>query len=335
MLKRKLCELSFTWSLECEGPLLIADGRYDQKELNPDAENSGKYPDKVFISRNSIDDVYRRLRAKSASDLGLDFYIPATSLRGPLRAQAERIIRTLLPDKPAPITACDPFEREPEDLRSCSQRLVDKKSDHPYESVCPACKLFGCTGTASRLRVDEPKGPKPRTNGGIRSVYRDMIGIDRFTGGVYSGANMRFHVLENTRFETTVTVANFEWWQIGLLAYVLRDFQDGLAPIGFGKTKGFGLVKGSVGGIALSYPKGRATAGKLPDLGSLVSAEERKAYGLDDADELACPVTSKPDARDGLSLYDSFEVNEPDRLWQITAPIFNTYLATRGKEDNS
>ena len=30
MLKRRLCEARFTWRLSCEGPLLIADGRYER-----------------------------------------------------------------------------------------------------------------------------------------------------------------------------------------------------------------------------------------------------------------------------------------------------------------
>jgi hypothetical protein len=30
MLKRRLCEASIAWRLQCTGPLLIADGRYTQ-----------------------------------------------------------------------------------------------------------------------------------------------------------------------------------------------------------------------------------------------------------------------------------------------------------------
>jgi hypothetical protein len=35
MLKRKLCEARFEWKLTCKGPLLIADGRYEKPNTNP------------------------------------------------------------------------------------------------------------------------------------------------------------------------------------------------------------------------------------------------------------------------------------------------------------
>lgn len=64
MLKRKLCEATFQWKLKCEGPLLIADGKYSQKEVmkpyeGNDAEKkkrSGWYPDKFFINHTEPDE---------------------------------------------------------------------------------------------------------------------------------------------------------------------------------------------------------------------------------------------------------------------------------------
>ena len=46
MLKRRLCDAAFTWKLACEGPLLIADGRYE-KEKEKEVEKG--FPDKVFV----------------------------------------------------------------------------------------------------------------------------------------------------------------------------------------------------------------------------------------------------------------------------------------------
>ena len=257
MLKRTLCQATFTWTLTCDGPLLIADGRYEKPDPT-NKQESGKFPDKLFISRNSPAEFNNK--ANLLVPPILRYYVPGTSLRGPFRAQAERIIRSLLDNMAPPLTACDPFQDKTEEasdntqeaqedqkkkfsLLSCSKRLEGEKDKWPtvYAGACPACKLFGCTGTASRIQFTDADLKRD-----YHSVYRDMIGIDRFTGGVFQGekdgkgekksggANMRFHALEKTTFTTTVTVTNFELWQMGLLAYVFRDFQDGLVPIGFG-----------------------------------------------------------------------------------------------------
>ncbi len=133
---------------------------------------------------------------------------------------------------------------------------------------------------------------------------------------------MRFHALENTRFTTTVTVTNFELWQLGLLAYVFRDFQMGLVPIGFGKTKGFGLVQGEVGQIALTYPAGKAD-GHIQHLGSLCTEVERQLYGLDDAPPPPCAWHAAPST--GISLYETYMVDDRDAFWASVAPAFNAF----------
>ncbi len=328
MLKRKLCEARFEWKLTCEGPLLIADGRYEKPESSNEQEK-GKFPHNLFISRNDPKEFNNKSKLVNPENLAaLRFYVPGTSLRGPFRAQAERIIRSLLPENASPPrTACDPFDTDKDDGKSCSKRLDKVDKTQPglvYKSACPACKLFGCTGTASRIQFTDAN-----IASGYSSVYRDMIGIDRFTGGVYQGkggANMRFHVLENTCFTTTVVVMNLELWQLGLLAYVFRDFREGLVPIGFGKTKGFGLVKGEVQNIALIYPKRKCNGEQVQHLGSLVSPEEGAIYGLES--ETAPAFTLKPEEPDPLSFYESFSV-ETDKqgdFWAAVAPAFNRYL---------
>ncbi len=325
MLKRRLCEAAIEWSLRCEGPLLIADGRYEKQGKDADA------PDKVFISRAAN---ARQLQVQvaaargEAANLDLPFYVPGTSLRGPLRSQAELIVRSLAPDETdAPTTACDPFENEKEESRSCSSRMDEKEPKVPYAEACPACKLFGCTGTASRVRlIDADLAP------GRRSVFRDMIGIDRFTGGVHHGANMRFHALEGAAFATTVTVQNFELWHLGLLAYALQDFADGRVAIGAGKSKGFGQVRGTVESVTLTYPKGRAE-GRVEHLGSLASAAEREKYGLHDEEPPAYEL--EPVAGGGFGLYDSFRVADLDAFWQQVAPAFNRFLERRFGEEEA
>lgn len=330
MLKRRLCEARFTWRLSCEGPLLIADGRYEKKRTD-DKDSKGKLPDKVFISHTPQKKVEESVeRAGSAEDLrSLAFYVPGTSLRGPVRAQAERILRTVIPGGP-PTTACDPFEQDAVPARSCSKRLAEEHAAVPYAVVCPACRLFGCTGTASRIQISDADVDKS-----ARSVYRDMIGIDRFTGGVYQGeiteegkkkggANMRFHALEGASFETTLTITNFELWQLGLLAFVFRDFKDGLVSIGFGKTKGFGQIKGKIQHIEVVYPKGRQQ-GKLQDLYSLASESEREQYGLHPHEAPEMEMTAPESAR--LEFFETFKV-DVEKLWAPAAGAFMALVET-------
>lgn len=329
MLKRKLCEAVFTWELECEGPLLIADGRYKQPIAKNDDEK-GAYPTALFISRQNPDTLGSNALKKPA-DLKLPYYVPGTSLRGPFRAQAERIIRTLaMENAMPPYTACDPFEQgDSKTLRSCS-KCLEKEFESKYKKACPACKLFGAAGLASRIIFTDATIPK------YNSVYRDMIGIDRFTGGAYTGggegggAKMRLHVLENTLFTTTITVTNFELWQLGLLAYVFRDFQDGLVPIGYGKTKGFGRVKGKVTGIMFAYPVGMNAGRTLHHLGSLASKEEVVSYGLDST--LVQEFALQPPEPGRLQLYEVFKTDDFDTLAQRVTQVFNTFMNTRKPE---
>jgi CRISPR/Cas system CSM-associated protein Csm3 (group 7 of RAMP superfamily) len=203
--------------------------------------------------------------------------------------------------------------------------MVDQKPEIPYERACPACKLFGCTGTASRIGFAD--GELQR---GYRSVVRDMIGIDRFTGGVHPGANMRFHALEGALFSTTVTVRNFELWQLGLLAYVFQDFADGIVSIGFGKSKGFGRVVGEVKTATLEYPAGRAD-GRLQHLGTLASEAERTRYGLHGAAAPECPLEAVP--KRGLALYERFRVSDLESFWGSAAAAFNDFIAVRFAEE--
>ena len=353
MLKSKLCEATIKWNLRCEGPLLIADGRYSQDEVKKqwkdivwkdikDIEDmiKGWYPDKFFINRADLETMIRSIRfaGPKPPDNELGFYVPATSIRGPFRAQAELIIRTLLPDKGPPISACDPFEqKEDHDFISCSKRLEKEEKEREekgergeekkYALVCPACKVFGCAGLASRIYfTDADIVPGPN----YRSAYRDMIGIDRFTGGVYKsdkgGANMRLHVLEDVSFTTTITIENYELWHLGLLAYVFRDFEEGRVSIGFGKTEGFGQVKGKVTEISLRYPRTSFKDNCLHHLGSLMREDELRYYKIDKAKARYFKYLEVKG--NDLALYQKIKITNINKFWETVAPSFNEYIDT-------
>lgn len=235
MLKKLINELQFTLKIKSEGPLLIKDGRYDSKKHDDPL-------DSVFVCHDSEGNLYKKVQEKKYDDL--KFYIPGTSLRGVLRSHAEKIVRTVSPDENDPIV-CNPFE----DDSSCSHRLDNNKSEMtPYKNSCVICKLFGNTGTASRIHIYDGS-----ISDNFQINIRDGIAIDRFTGGVKSGATFQNMVLENCSFESKIVIRNFELWQLGLLAYVLRDLEEEQLSIGFGKSKGFGKVTGKIENLILKY----------------------------------------------------------------------------------
>ena len=134
---------------------------------------------------------------------------------------------------------------------------------------------------------------------------------------------MRFHALEGAAFETTVTITNFELWQLGLLAFVFRDFEDGLVSIGFGKTKGFGQAKGKIESIEVTYPRGRQQ-GKLQDLYSLATEAERAQYGLHPHDSPEVKTVAMSPAR--LDFYETFKVEKVEELWASAAGAFMDFV---------
>jgi len=324
MLKSKLCEAEIQWKLECPGPFLIKDGRYDSKNHQSDDK---QHPSCIFMTKLSDTEFDKAVKTLNESTLPPGpFLVPGTSVRGPFRAQAERIIRSVLNDQAnPPTTACDPFSQDNTDPnRSCSKHMeeIDPKIKR-YAEACPACKLFGCAGLASRVAFfDATIDPRDCT-----SAYRTMVGIDRFTGGSYQpkdggGALMKFHVLEKSAFTVDVTVMNFELWQLGLMAYVFKDFQDGMVPIGYGKSKGFGRVNGHVERVTLRYPESPT---RIEHMGSLMtSAANRKDYGIEDNN--APDFTEFESIEAPLSLYKQAEVTDIERFMKKAAESFNTHI---------
>jgi CRISPR/Cas system CSM-associated protein Csm3 (group 7 of RAMP superfamily) len=300
--------------------LLVRDGRY-----SPHGSAKDGFPQCLFISRRSNTDI----NILPNQPPKLPYYVPGTSIRGPFRAHAERIIRTLCAETAfPPFTACDPFQekRESGPLYSCSKQLEAVDESRPqYARVCIACRIFGCAGLASRILFTDGD-----IKDGYASVYRDMIGIDRFTGGVSANANMKLHVLENTKFETVITITNFELWHLGLMAYVFQDFKDGLVPIGFGKTKGFGQVTGKVVKIGLTYNQ---ESNCIEHLGSLMAEKECIYYDVNQIPSKEFEGLESP-GDSSLSWYHRRTVKQDkiDAFFETVAIFFNEKIKAIKKE---
>jgi len=266
MLKKILNEINLTFHLEATGPILIKDGETDEERDRRKQRDGQSAPDMRFVvDANGV------------------IFIPGSSIRGVWRSWCEKIARTI--SNGAPLT-CDPFNDNTSDKvnLSCSKRLEDKDPSKVYALSCPICKLFGNTSLGSRIRISDAYIINGRVDRN-KLPMRDGIGIDRFTGGASHGAKFRYQYLIGKTFKTEVQIRNFELWQLGLLGYLFRDFEEELVPIGFGKTRGLGKVKGTVEAAKITFygltrPNINETAkeAEILGIGSLYDADDHENY---------------------------------------------------------
>ncbi|NOZ11417.1 MAG: hypothetical protein GXP09_10305 [Gammaproteobacteria bacterium] len=124
--------------------------------------------------------------------------------------------------------------------------LINNRIDDPNKAVEEAnplvSKIFGDTNQASRVQWKAPvyKGDDVHT--------QFFIAIDRFTGGVKDGAlYCACAIPPGSKLEGGGLILHkkdkWEDWQCGLLYLALREITDGHFWVGWGKAKGYGLLK--------------------------------------------------------------------------------------------
>lgn len=199
--------------------------------------------------------------------------LPGSSVRGVLRAQAERIARTVssraagnLAGFASACAACDPFCKSADDaLHSCAdfaevyerETGEDLTLDDEEKSRCLGCALFGSTRQGSRLWIADAE-----LSGEARFRLRDFVAIDRFTGGALEGAKFDALPLYSPTFRVEMLLWEPAKWELGALALALRDAHDGLATLGAHGSRGFGRAEvrdvvlhvGRVGGRGPALP---------------------------------------------------------------------------------
>ncbi len=289
MLKYKLNQLDLTLECNFDGPFLIKDGQYVKRK------NSNQ-PDAVFIKRSSPGHGNSHL-----------YYVPGSSIRGLFRSHAEKIIRTKSPVNG--LYCCDPFDidQENNEARGCTKRLPElKKNMRPvYKYTCMACKLFGAGGHGSRISFSDGELSD------FNKRVIDGVGIDRFTGGSVQGAKFQNEVLEKGFFKFKISLRNFEIWQLGLLAFVLRDLENGELKLGFGKSKGFGAMTSIIQDVIFTYwrkPEGNKLAGVADMLPGFVDQYGAVSFiaGEEERPDLG---VAEPDA---FGMIHSFKVSMPE-----------------------
>jgi CRISPR-associated RAMP protein (TIGR02581 family) len=301
MLRRLLSQCTFDIRLETKEPLLIKSG---------DSVVSG--PDMTCV---------RTRRGGSPEP-----FIPGSSLKGTLRSHAERIARTLQAE-----SVCGVFQDA--DVEGCSWRMNGSGGRGDYRESCPACRLFGNTHWKGRFRtgdaylVEEDRDVEPE--------LRDGVGIDRVSGGASRGAKFDLEVVPTgVEFTTRLEIINFECWQLGWMAYVVRDLMEQRIRIGTGTSRGLGRIEAHLETASLEYVGEPDLLGKsLPGIGALVSESERHDYGLVEDDQVERPPDLKL-TRPAGSLRTQVRLdkwNRQEALLSAVAPAWDDYIESAGR----
>jgi CRISPR/Cas system CSM-associated protein Csm3 (group 7 of RAMP superfamily) len=205
-------------------------------------------------------------------------YLPGSSLKGVLRAHCERLARTVdskerqqrQNGKPL---ACDPLN----DRHSCSARLEKQKNaagPRKFQDSCFLCQLFGNTGVASHFRIADAY-----PDGEYRTEERNGVAIDRVFGSVAVGP-FNYETVIWGKFKTALQVKNFTLAQLGLLSLALRDLSQQRVRVGFGKSRGMGVVAAQVNALTLRYPLCELEGGQLLLLGGRAVGSTARLIGV-------------------------------------------------------
>jgi len=184
-------------------------------------------------------------------------YIPATSLKGSLRSEIERIVSTVGPSQG--LSSCILFSGgagSPGKGEDCltneekrAERYRDKAEEDVLEEVktklCDVCSLFGSPVLAARLTFQDLYPTE--TVAESHTMVRDGVGIDRDTGTARENVKFNFEVLEapkdtRPKFAFVMKAENLDEKDRKLLRLVLGLLQQGL-PVGGKRSSGLGTLK--------------------------------------------------------------------------------------------
>ena len=201
-------------------------------------------------------------------------YIPGSTLKGALRASAERTIRAVRPgrQRACAITG-SPEQRcvSPSRLEQLETRAAGDEarlSALLLAETCWSCQVFGAPWLASRVAcADAPLIPDSWPG---HTQVRDGLPLDRDTETLGAGVRFDYEVVPaGVEFGLHLRAATDLPWQLGLLMLSLRELDSGRVRLGGGRSRGLGQV-------ALLVDR-RELVGSDPDslLQFLATADER------------------------------------------------------------
>lgn len=269
MHKRFVNHCTIDLTLSPRGPMLIKSGKEGADPTKPDME---------FV--------------ETYHQGGRSIYLPGSSLKGAIRAHAERIVRTVGSDRPSPdhVWASDPLDR-----RAFTELEKLKDSRQIYQRSSFTDQLFGSTAIASRIRIEDAY-PVDRSQ--LKLEERNGVAVDRVFGSVAVGP-FNYQVCTSGDFRTKIHLKNFTLAQLGLIGLVLRDLNDGWFGLGFAKSRGMGLVETTVNSAVVQYPGCVLAGDDIKTIGSSLQWPKTWLLGagefLSDKEEIAGYGFPKPD----------------------------------------
>jgi CRISPR/Cas system CSM-associated protein Csm3 (group 7 of RAMP superfamily) len=279
MHKRFVNQCTIDLTLVPCGPILIKSGKEGADPTKPDME---------FV--------------ETYHQGGRSIYLPGSSLKGAIRAHAERIVRTVGSDS-RPNNGNGLWASNP--LKSDDYPELDKISDSRkiYSKSSFTDQMFGSVHIASRVRVQDAYPVDAKQ---LKIEERNGVAIDRVFGSVAVGP-FNYQVCTAGEFKTKIHLKNFSLAQLGLIGLVLRDLDEGWFGLGFAKSRGMGLVEVKLNSAVVQYPGCLLENNQIRQLGRqqhwphtmllgagvFLEAEERQSYGFPPDDTQETPVAGK------------------------------------------
>lgn len=168
--------------------------------------------------------------------------LPASSMRGAFRAQAEKIVRTIGNEK------CACYLNNNGEREACRVDEMNEKLTEKLKPLCPTCLLFG--STSWKAVIDFSDFVATDSIREEKLFQQEFVAIDRFTGGGAEQKKFNARSVDRPTLRGTISVDlsrlnHFakNGWPLGLLALVLRDFIEGDVRLGLGAAKGYGTVR--------------------------------------------------------------------------------------------
>jgi CRISPR/Cas system CSM-associated protein Csm3 (group 7 of RAMP superfamily) len=284
MFIQQLNQIRLDLAITPRGPLLIRSGRQGADPTRPQLE-------------------YVRTRVDGEPSV----YIPGSSLKGVMRAHAERLMRS------EGLAITDTF------LKDAHQAFRQKDPGVvTYANSCPLGRTFGNLHVKGHVSVsDHLPGVHSSPGSADRRKQlqrandleeRNGVGIDRLLGSASGGALFDKELVVEGRFDGRILLRNVQLYQLGLVLLVLRDLDEGYVQLGSGTTRGHGFVSAKIRRLVIESRRGRVPAGELAGVGELM--ENGGGYKFFPGDRM--PLPKGLDSKSKL-LWDRIEVT-PERL---------------------
>jgi CRISPR-associated protein Csm3 len=268
----QLNSLELKLELSLKSPLLIKSGGISPNPSLPDMQFV-----RTFISGK-----------------GETVYIPGSSLKGVIRSYVEKVLRTLSEthNKETLKWACNLFEKD----KACVSKIKDDANpSEVYRDSCRACKIFGNTKLKGRISILDSY-----PNGEVKTEIRHGVAISRLTHAVAQGP-FDMEVAVSGSFKTKFILTNFESWIIGLFTIALRNINEGMVKVGFGKNRGFGEVEAKVQKATFNFA-GDTPKNEIWGIGKMSSEKSLNDYGLKKDDFFGVNIESKEEFKDILGV---------------------------------